>query len=205
MSRATAILLATLLLAAASGAAWLWRDRLVPPLPVLDTLGGDFSLLDTAGRRVALRDFRGRVVLLNFGFTSCPDVCPTVLARMRETLRELGPAATAVQPVFVTIDPARDTPERLAPYLAFFDPAFVGLLGTESQVQAVAALFRVYTERTTLPPPLDYGFAHSDQIYLIDRRGRVRATFGNALRAQQMALTIQRLLAERIEPEDSAT
>lgn len=201
MSRGTALLLAAVLLTASAALGWMLRERSVPPLPVLYTLGGEFVLEDTAGRARASGDFRGRLVLLNFGFTSCPDVCPTALTRMHQLLRELGPAAADVVPVFVTLDPARDTPERLGPYLAHFDPALIGLRGSERQVGAVAALFKVHVERTPLPPPLEYGFVHSDQLYLLDRRGRVRATFGNALRVPEMAATVRRLLAEHDDEE----
>ena len=198
MNRASAILGAALLLAATATVAWFARERLTAPepLPVLDTLGGEFSLPGTNGREVALADFRGRLVLLNFGFTSCPDVCPTVLARMHQLLRNLGPDAAEVQPLFVTIDPTRDTPERLGPYLAHFGPGFIGLYGSEQQVAQVAALFRVFYQRTPLPAPLDYGFMHSEHIYLIDRTGRVRATFGGAVRDADMAATVRRLLDE---------
>jgi protein SCO1/2 len=153
---------------------------------------------------VTLADFRGRVVLLNFGFTTCPDVCPTVLSRMRQVLEDLGPEAAAVAPLFVTIDPERDTPERLAPYLAHFSPAFVGLSGSEAEVRAASAPFKAFYERTPMPAPMEYGFAHSDQIYLLDREGRVRATFGNALRVPEMTATVRRLLLESNRGGDDA-
>lgn len=197
MSRAAALLLAAALLAVGVVAARLAAPLVAPwpPLPVLDALGGGFTLPSTLGRDTALAEFRGRLVLLNFGFASCPDVCPTVLSRIREALLALGEDAGEVQPVFVTIDPERDTLEKLKPYVAHFHPAFVGMSGSPQATRAVAALYRVYYEREE-DPQLGYGFAHSDQVYLLDREGRVRATFANTATPAEIAATLRRLLAE---------
>ncbi len=106
-----------------------------------------------------------------------------------------GEDADAVQPLFVTIDPARDTLEKLKPYVEFFHPAFVAMSGTPEATRAVTGLFKVYYEREE-NPQLGYGFAHSDQIYLLDREGRVRATFANTATTSEMVATMRRLLAE---------
>lgn len=164
-------------------------------LPVIETLGGDFALPATSGGTVSLQQFRGRVVLLNFGFTSCPDVCPTVLARMRRLLLGLGDAISDVQPLFVTIDPARDTLDVLKPYLEHFHPAFIGLGGSEQQIRAAADLFKVYYARDDATGA-SYGFTHSDRIYLIDRQGRVRATFANSTTDDEMLAAVRLLLTE---------
>jgi len=197
MSRARVLLFAVLALAAAGLFARHVLPKLLPapPLPVLDVLGGDFSLPSTLGRETRLADFRGRVVLLNFGFASCPDVCPTVLLRMRRALEGLGSDAAAVQPVFVTLDPERDTLETLQPYVAHFHPALIAMRGTLEATRDVADLFKVHFERVD-DPQIGYTIAHSDQIYLIDREGRVRATFANTATTADMVATIRRLLEE---------
>jgi protein SCO1 len=197
MSRARAYLIAALVLAAAVVAIRMATPLFAPqaPLPVLEGLGGEFTLPSTLGRETRLADFRGRLVLLDFGFASCPDVCPTVLSRMRQALLALGPEAADVQALFVTIDPERDTLDVLRPYVAHFHPSFVAMSGTPEATRTVAALFRVYYEREA-NPQLGYGFSHSDQIYLIDREGRVRATFGNSVTTAEMVATLRRLLAE---------
>lgn len=198
MSRALALSLAAMILLASIVLLQFAKPWITPvaPLPVIDSLGGKFTLPSTLGHDTALADFRGRLVLLNFGFASCPDVCPTVLARMRAALDGLGAHADEVQPLFVTIDPERDSLEILGPYVRHFHPAMIALRGTEEQTRAVASLFKVYFEREILPPPLDYGYAHSDQIYLIDRIGRVRATFASNASTATMLDTITLLLDE---------
>lgn len=197
MSRARALVIAALLLGAGVVAARFAAPFLVPQpsLPVLDALGGEFSLPSTLGRDTPLSEFRGRLVLLNFGFASCPDVCPTVLSRMRQALLGLGDDAAEVQPVFVTIDPERDTLETLGPYVKHFHPAFIAMSGTPEDTRTAAALFKVYYARED-NPQIGYGFAHSDQIYLLDRQGRVRATFANTATTGDMVASMRRLLAE---------
>jgi len=164
------------------------------PLPILYTLGGDFVLPSTLGRAVSLADFHGKVVLLNFGYTSCPDACPTALARIRDVLHALPDAA--MQPVFVTLDPARDSLDRLAPYVAAFDSRFVGVTGSDAQIAEAAARYRVFSEKRVTNSAPDYSLDHSAQIYLLDGDGRVRATFGESVTVPNMIVTVRRLLAE---------
>jgi protein SCO1/2 len=190
MTRAAVLSVAVLLVCAALG--WQRFESQTAPLPVLYTLGGDFTLPSTLNRTVTLAELRGHPVLLNFGYTSCPDVCPTVLARMRDVLQ----ATPDIQPVFVTLDPQRDTLERLAPYLAFFDARIIGLTGTDDQVAALAGRYHVYAERVALDSALDYAIAHSGQIYLLDGAGRVRATFGESVTVPAMVAVITRLREE---------
>jgi protein SCO1 len=180
---------ATVLLAAATVAMAAPLLRPSPPLPVLDTLGGDFTLPSTLGHELSLQDHRGRLVLLNFGFAQCPDVCPAVLARMRALLLDLEALGIEPLPLFVTIDPERDTIDTLAGYVAHFHPALVGLTGSPTQLADVAAQYRVYVQREALASEADYGFAHSSHIYLLDTRGRVRAMFG-------ASHTLERMVAE---------
>lgn len=169
-----------LVLCAAIGAI-IWSMQATVPEQRPDRLaafGGNFTLPGTTGKPVSLADYRGRVVLLNFGFTHCPDICPMTLSRMKQVLRDLGPAADQVQPVFVTFDPERDDLLRLKEYLAFFDPRFVGLRGDEAQTREVTALFKVIYSREESESGAGYGFSHSDFIYLIDRQGKVVELFG---------------------------
>ena len=165
-----------------------------PALPVIDSLGGDISLPSTLGRDVSLSELEGKLVLLNFGYTTCPDVCPAALSRMREVLKAVDPQAEQLQLVFITIDPERDTLDKLRDYLAYFDPSFIGLGGSTEQISQAAALFKVYFEKEMMASDIVYGFAHSDQIYLLDRQGRVRATFGSSVTPAQMAADVQSLL-----------
>jgi len=170
-----------------------------PPsaLPVLNTLGGEFTLPGTRGRDVSLSDYQDRMVLLNFGFTSCPDVCPTVLARMRALLLDLEALDVEAQPLFVTLDPERDSLPTVDAYLANFHPAFVGMSGTAEQIATVAALYEVHYQREELESELGYSIAHSSHIYLIDGRGRVRAMFGGSHRLSDMVDTARQLAGER--------
>ena len=189
------LLLATVLLAGIT--VQLIMQRSAPPLPVLDDLGGDFSLPSTLGREVSLGDYHGELVLLNFGFTNCPDVCPTVLARMRALLLDLDALGIRVQPLFVTLDPERDSASALAAYLEHFHPTFVGMTGTPEQIATVAARYRVLHEREAIDSELGYGISHSSHIYPIDTRGRVRAMFGGNHRLADMLDDSRRLAAER--------
>ena len=166
------------------------------PLPVLHTLGGDFTLDSTLGKPLSLSDLRGDVILLNFGYTGCPDVCPTALARMRDSLALLAPARQRVRPVFVTLDPEFDTVDRIGPYVRFFDPRFIGLTGSETAVSAAASHYKVYFEREPSASETGYAISHSSHIYLLDTNGRVRATFGEGVPVENIATAVRRLLAE---------
>jgi protein SCO1/2 len=182
--------------------AWQLSQRRSPePLPVLYTLGGDFALDSTLGGTTRLSDFRGALVLLNFGYTGCPDVCPTALSRMGSVLERLPPGAAGrdrIRPLFVTLDPMVDTVERLTPYLGYFDPSFVGLTGSETDISRVAADYKVHYQREPDVSQTGYAISHSAHIYLIDSTGRVRATFGQSVPVERMALTVSRLLGEPV-------
>lgn len=170
---------------------------LIPePLPVLDTLGGDIRLPSTLGDELALDSLRGEIVLLNFGYTQCPDVCPTVLARLRALLLDLEALDIEARPLFVTLDPERDDLATLEQYLDHFHPDLVGLRGTAAQTAAVAERYQVFYQREAMNSGLDYGFTHSVEIYLIDPRGRVRATFGGNVPLPDMVRTVRRLAGE---------
>ena len=157
-------------------------------------IGGPFALADPAGRRVALDDFRGKLVLLYFGFASCPDVCPTDLASVGQALRELGEAADAVQPLFVTLDPQRDTPAVLREYAAAFHPRFVALTGTEAEVRRVATDFKVYYDKVKLPGTGTYTIEHTAYTFLLDREGRFVTLFPPGTPAERMLFMLREAL-----------
>jgi len=165
-------------------------------LPVLYTLGGDFALDSTLGSVTRLSEFEGELVLLNSGYTSCPDVCPAALARVRDVMRALPEPATRIRPVFVTLDPQRDTLDRLDPYLEFFGSEFIGMTGSEEQIATARSAYKVFYQKDDIASELGYAISHSSHIYLLDTRGRVRATFGEGIPVPQIVDTVQRLLAE---------
>lgn len=146
-------------------------------LPQGVSLGGPFALIDHTGRAVTERDFAGRMALVYFGFTYCPDVCPTELGIMAEALDALGDQGEQVTPILITIDPERDTPAALADYVSRFHPRMIGLTGSAEQVAAAARAYRVFYARVQRPDMSDYLMDHSSFIYLVGRDGRVRALF----------------------------
>jgi protein SCO1/2 len=150
----------------------------------------DFSLQGSDGRELKLSHYRGKVVLLAFGFTSCPEVCPTTLATLAQARRALGPAAANVQVVYVTVDPERDVPERMSHYLRGFDATFIGGSGTPEQLSAVRKDFGVSAEKKVYGST--YSYTHSSFTYLIDRSGRIRALmpYGHSPRDYANDLTV---------------
>ena len=149
------------------------------PAGVSDLVGKiapDFQLVDQFGKNFTLSAFRGRSVVLFFGYTHCPDICPTTLATIAAAMRRLGPPAPArIQVAFITDDPARDTPRALGRFTALFDPSFLGLSGSDAQMTPVYKAYHVWFQR--LPNPgsaAGYLLAHSSIIYMIDRDGTVR-------------------------------
>ena len=139
-------------------------------------LGGPFQLTSHRGERVDEKTFRGKVQLLFFGFTNCPDVCPTALNLMSEMLDRLGQDGRDIQPLFVTVDPDRDTVEVLARYVEAFHPAIVALTGSGSEIDAIAKAYRVYYQKVPSSSGLGYVMDHTATIYVIDRNGAFRAT-----------------------------
>ena len=136
--------------------------------------GKDFQLLDHLGQRRTLADFRGKIVMLFFGFTHCPDVCPTALATIAQARGLLGEDARRVQGLFVTVDPKRDTPQVLAKYVTAFDPSFLGLYGDEAATERAAKEFKIFYHAHTPDTHGAYGVDHSGQVYVIDGEGRLR-------------------------------
>ncbi|HEY4368890.1 MAG TPA: SCO family protein [Steroidobacteraceae bacterium] len=133
----------------------------------------DFSLQGSDGHELKLSRYRGKAVVLGFGFTSCPDVCPTTLATLAQARRKLGSAAADVQIVYITVDPERDTAARMKQYLGSFDATFVGGTGTAEQLAALRKEYGIQAEKKTYGS--SYVYAHSSFTYLIDRNGSLRA------------------------------
>jgi protein SCO1 len=192
--RAAALLLAALLLAGC--------DKLLPnarsPFNGVDVtgspIGAEFRLSDPDGRSRSLADFRGKVVILVFGFTQCPDVCPTTLTDFASALKRLGSDASRVQLLFVTLDPARDTPELLRQYVPAFDPAFIALRADEKSIEKVAKDFRVYANKREGKTPAAYTIDHSAQSFVFDREGKLRLVIGYGMAADKIAADLKVLL-----------
>ena len=147
-------------------------------------IGGPFTLTDGAGKTVTDRSFRGKYMLVYFGYTFCPDVCPTTLTQVADAVDKLGARADQVQPLFITVDPARDTALVVGQYAAAFGPRLDGLTGTAEQVAAVAKEYRVYyAPHRTGPNPGDYTMDHSSILYVMDPQGR----FDGVIRADEDA------------------
>jgi protein SCO1/2 len=189
-----AALIASLAVLAAAGAAVWITDRLMGTRPASSAIGGAFTLVDQEGRTVTERDLKGKWQLIYFGYTHCPDACPTALSDMAEALEQLGPKAEQVRPVFISIDPERDTPAAIKDYLASFDPPVLGLTGSKEQVAAAARAFRVYYAKAGEDGP-DYAMDHSSIIYLMDPQGRFVANFTHETPPARMAQRLQQLLS----------
>ena len=155
-------------------------------------VGGPFELADPAGRPRALAEFRGRLVLLYFGYTHCPDACPTDLARIGAMLRSLGDEARAIQPLFVTLDPERDTPAVLREYAAAFHPQFIALRGSEEETRRVATSYKVFYEK--VPQPRGYFIDHAPLTFLLDRDGRYIAFFPPGTPPERLAVMVRESL-----------
>jgi len=157
--------------------------------------GKDFSLTDHNGQARRLADFRGKAVVLFFGYTQCPDVCPTTLATMREAMTLLGEDAKRVQVLFVTIDPARDTPALLAQYVPAFHPGFLGLYADEKGTAALAKDFKVFYAKQPGSTPGSYSIDHSTGSYAFDPQGRLRLLLRHGETPHNVAADLKLLLA----------
>ena len=171
-----------------------------PPSPFKSTdvssvdWGRDFHLLDHRGNRRSLADFKGKVVMLFFGFTHCPDICPTTLADMARTVNALGGEGSRVQGLFVTVDPSRDTPEVLARYVSTFHPSFVGLYADESTTAALAREFKFFYAAPPGHAHDEYTVTHGSAIYVYDPEGRLRLLMGQERTVEAMVADVRLLL-----------
>ncbi len=168
------------------------QPRSLQPTPP-SAIGGPFQLVDVNGRAFTDRNLRGRPTLMYFGFTYCPEICPTSLAHITQWLQALGPDADRLNVVFVTVDPQRDTPAQLRLYLSNFDRRIIGLTGSEAAVAATAQAFRIYYRRVPLQGGA-YTMDHSTAVYLLDRQGRFVAPIRYGAASEEAVSAVRRQL-----------
>ena len=170
-----------------------------PQFASIDVTGADyakdFALTDHNGQPRSLKDFQGKVVVMFFGFTQCPDVCPTALAELSEVKKLLGKDGERAQALFVTVDPERDTPELLKAYMANFDPSFLALRASPEQLAAMAKDFKLYYKKVEGKTPTSYTMDHTAASYVYDPQGRLRLYTRAGTGAQALASDIRMLLA----------
>jgi protein SCO1/2 len=177
----------------AGAGAFLWLSGSGGNNPI--SIGGPFTLEDGAGKAVTDRDFRGKYMLVYFGYTFCPDVCPTTLNAVADAMDKLGTASSHIQPVFITVDPKRDTPAVVKQYAAAFGPAILGLTGTPEQIAQAAKEYRVYyAEHRTGPGPNDYAMDHSSVLYLMGPDGGFIAPVRADQSGDEIAANLKKLM-----------
>ena len=157
-------------------------------------LGQALALNDHNGQARTLKDFAGKVVVAFFGFTQCPDVCPTALAELAQVMEKLGDDADRVQVVLITVDPERDTPEILKQYVTTFDPRFLGLTGTPKQIKTTAASFKAYYAKVPTEDGKNYTMDHTAAFYLFDGKGDSRVLANSTIGVDAMVHDIKALL-----------
>ena len=169
-----------------------------PKFNAIDITGADyakgFTLTDHNGQSRSLSDFKGKVVVLFFGYTQCPDVCPTSMVELAEVKRLMGADGDKLQGVFVTVDPVRDTAELLKAYMANFDPTFVAFIPTPEQLAVVAKDYKIYYKKVDGKTPTSYTMDHSAGSYVYDTQGNLRLYSRYGVGAQVLAQDIQTLL-----------
>lgn len=192
------IVVAGFLIGGLAGAAMLALNRGETPNGVETSgkalIGGPFTLVDQTGKTVTDQDYRGRYMLVFFGYTHCPDICPAELQIMAAALDKLGQDKSKIVPIFISVDPERDNPQVLASYLKNFGPEFVGLTGSPDQIAAAAKAYRViYSKVENQEHPNDYTMDHSALIYLMGPNGDYVAHFAYGTTPDQMAEALHRL------------
>lgn len=159
------------------------------------TVGGPFTLENGNGQTVTNQTFRGKYMLVYFGYTNCPDVCPTTLTHVADALKQIGPLADRLTPIFITVDPKRDTPKVMKAYTAAFSKQLIGLSGTPEQIAKVAKEYHVYySYHKDGPGPDDYTVDHSSVLYLMDPKGRFVAPVRAADSGKELASELRRLI-----------
>ena len=166
-------------------------QRATVPATQASGVGGAFKLIDQDGRSVTEQDFKGKPFLVFFGFTHCPDVCPTALFEISEVFRKLGPDAARAAGLFITVDPERDTPAALKSYLTSFDPHLRALTGDEAAIDAVTRAYRAYYRKVPNPDG-SYTMDHTALVYLMDKEGRFVAPFNLKRRPEDAAADLRR-------------
>jgi cytochrome oxidase Cu insertion factor (SCO1/SenC/PrrC family) len=159
-------------------------------------IGGPFTLIDQNGKTRTDEDFRGKLLLVFFGYTTCPDICPTELMQVGLAVDKLGTAGDQVQPLFISVDPDRDTPEVLAPYVAQFHPRLIGLTGTVEQIRAVADSYKAYYAKYQPPDGAVYLIDHTGFVYLMGRSGEYLGFFPPGTSADRMVEIIRQHLTK---------
>lgn len=150
-------------------------------------IGGDFALLDNTGKTITNNDFRGKYMLIYFGFTHCPDICPTSLLLMQNALNHLGDKAKKVQPIFITLDPERDTPQVVGQYTAHFGPALIGLSGSAEQIKRAADAYKIYYRKVEEEDSaMGYVIDHSGFLYLMGPDGKYITHFPHTIAEQSL-------------------
>ncbi len=157
----------------------------------------NFTLMGAEGKAISLRDFRGQVVLLYFGYTYCPDVCPATLVELKQAVQALDKDAAEVQMIMVSVDPERDTPESLQEYVSYFHPSFIGLTGTESEVLAAATPLGVFFEKSEGTAATGYLIDHTARVFVIDRKGEYWLSFPFEMDREQMQADLENVLRQR--------
>jgi protein SCO1/2 len=181
-----ALAVSLLALGAAVAAFLLTTGGQPPQTQSTAAIGGPFTLVDTTGKTVTDQTYRGKWLLIYFGYTFCPDACPTALTNMGVALEKLGSTAASVQPLFITVDPKRDTVQVMADYLKSFDPRIAGLTGTQAQIDTVAKAYRVYVAAQNAKGG-DYLVDHSAYLYLMDPQGRFVNVVSGSASGDEMA------------------
>lgn len=157
-------------------------------------LGADLAIPDTTGQLRTLADYKDKVTVVFFGFTQCPDVCPTALAELAQTMNLLGDDADQVQVILISVDPERDTPEILSAYVNAFHPGFVGLTGTPEQLRDAAQSFKAYYAKAPGPTSEQYTMDHTASFYVFDKKNDVRVLISGDASAENIASDIRQLL-----------
>lgn len=157
------------------------------PTPATSVNPGSFTLVDHNGSQVTDRSYHGKFVMIFFGYTFCPDVCPTELTIIADALDAIGPLANEVQPILISVDPKRDTPEVLAEYVSSFHPGLVGLTGSRAEIDRLVKAYKAYYKIQDKYDQVDYAIDHTALTYLLDREGKFVTTFPYAMEAEKVA------------------
>ncbi len=169
-----------------------------PTFKAIDITGAEYAkelaLPDADGKPRTLADFKGKVTVVFFGYTQCPDVCPTTMIDLAQVKKAMGPDGDKIQGVFVTLDPERDTPDVVGMYVKAFDPSFVALRGTPEQTKAVAQHFKVFYSRVAGKTPTSYTIDHTAGSYVFDREGKVRLFMRHGAKAEDVVADLKKLL-----------
>lgn len=159
------------------------------------TIGGDFQLVDHTGKTRTNKDFHGKYMMVYFGYRYCPDICPTALTTITEVLNALGPKAKHIQPIFITIDPERDTAKDLAEYIQHFHHSFIALTGNAEQIEKARKAYKVFSQKVEHKPGADtYILDHSSIIYVMDRQGNLVAHFNHSTPSEHIVNALRKYL-----------